>query len=254
MMNSQVIFLISAGCIFGGAMLGLLLSGLLPEGHLRDTSRDTVKVVIGMIATLAALVLGLLISSANSSFDAVDTAITQTGAKIILLDRALANYGPETKDVREQLRNTVIDGMEMFWPEERAEGSGLAGFERTTAMEDLQTKIRKLSPATDVQRQLLSQAEKLSGDLLEARWLLIAQAQHTISMTFLVVLLFWLTMLHIGFGLLAPRNATVITALIISALSVSGAILLILELNHPLTGMIKVSSAPLRKALEHLGR
>jgi hypothetical protein len=254
MMSSLIIGLISAGCIFGGAVLGLLLSGLLPEGHLRDKSKDTVKVVTGMIATLAALVLGLLISSANTSFDAVDTAITQSGAKIILLDRALANYGPETKEAREQLRNTVVAGIEMFWPSEKAEGSGFKGFERATGMEALQTKIRELTPTNDIQRQLRSEAEKLSGDMLEARWLLIAQAQHAIPMTFLVVLLFWLTVLHIGFGLLASRNATVITALIISALSVSGAILLILEMNHPMSGMIKVSSAPLRKALEHLGQ
>ena len=235
-------------------MLGLLLSGLLPEGHLRDNSRETVKVVTGMIATLAALVLGLLISSANTSFDAVDTAITQAGAKIILLDRALANYGPETKEVREQLRNTVVAGIEMFWPGEKAEGSGLKGFEQSSGMEALQTKIRQLTPTTDIQRQLRSEADKLSGEMLEARWLLIAQAQHTIPTTFVVVLLFWLTMLHISFGLLAPRNATAITMLLISALSVSGAILLILEMNRPLSGMIKVSSAPLRKALEHLGQ
>jgi hypothetical protein len=235
-------------------MLGLFLSGLLPERHLRDTSRETVKVVTGMIATLAALVLGLLISSAKNSFDAVDTAITQAGAKIILLDRALAKYGPETKEVREQLRRTVVAGLDMFWPGEKAEGSGLAGFERTTAMEDLQAKIRELTPATDLQRRLVSQADQLSGDLLETRWLLIAQAQRTLPITFLVVLLFWLTMLHISFGLLAPRNATVITVLFISALSVSAAIFIIMEMNNPLQGMFKVSSAPLHKALEHLGQ
>ena len=121
-------------------------------------------------------------------------------------------------------------------------------------MEELQTKIRRLTPGTDLQRQLRSEGEKLSGEMLEARWLLIARAQHVVPKVFLVVLLFWLTMLHIGFGLLAPRNATVIAALIISALSVSGAMFLILEMNQPLSGMIKVSSAPLRKALEHLGR
>lgn len=254
MLSSQIIFIISAGCIFGGAVLGLLLSGLLPEGHLRDNSRSTVKVVTGMIATLAALVLGLLISSANNSFDAVDTAITQSGARIILLDRTLAHYGPETKDAREQLRSIVVVGIEMFWPKEKVQGAGLAGFERTTAMEELQSRIRDLTPATDTQRQLRSEAEKLSGEMLEARWLLIAQAQRAIPRVFLVVLLFWLTMLHVGFGLLAPRNATVITALVISALSVSGAMFLILEMNQPLDGMIKVSSAPMRKALEHLGR
>jgi protein-S-isoprenylcysteine O-methyltransferase Ste14 len=121
-------------------------------------------------------------------------------------------------------------------------------------MEELQTKIRELKPGTDVQRQLQTEAEKFSGDMLEARWLLIAQAQHTIPRAFLVVLLFWLTILHISFGMLAPRNSTAITVLLISALSVSGAIFLILEMYQPLDGMIKVSSAPLRKALELLGR
>ena len=122
------------------------------------------------------------------------------------------------------------------------------------SMEALQTKIRELTPTTDLQRQLRSEADKISGEMLEARWLLIAQAQHTMPTTFAVVLLFWLTILHLSFGLLAPRNATAITMLLVSALSVSGAILLILEMNRPLDGMIKVSSAPLRKALEHLGR
>jgi hypothetical protein len=254
MTNSQTILLISAGCIFGGAVLGLLLSPLLPTGHLRDNSRDTVKVVTGLIATLAALVLGLLISSAKNTFDAVDAAVTHSGAKVILLDRALANYGPETKEIREHLHGTVIAGIEMFWPGENAEGAGLVGFERTNGMEVLQAKIRELVPATDLQRQLRSEAERLSGEMLEARWLLIAQAQRSLPMTFVVVLLFWLTMLHISFGLLAARNATVITVLLISALSVSGAMFIILEMDHPLHGMIKVSSAPLRKALEHLGK
>ena len=254
MISSQAIFLISAACIFAGALFGLWLSRVVPDAHLRDNSRSTVKVVTGMIATLAALVLGLLISSANTSFDAVDTAITQSGAKVILLDRALANYGPETKDAREQLRRTIVTGIEMFWPREKSEGPGLGAFERSTGMEELQTKIRELNPGTDVQRQLQGEAEKFSGDMLEARWLLIAQAQHTIPRAFLVVLLFWLTILHISFGMLAPRNSTAITVLLISALSVSGAMFLILEMYQPLDGLIKVSSAPLRKAVELLGR
>ena len=250
----MIIFLISAGCIFGGAILGLLLSGLLPEGHLRDNSRDTVKVVTGMIATLAAWSWVFSSASAKNTFDTTEAEITQSGAKIILLDRLLANYGPETKATREQLRRTVVAGIEMFWPGETAQGSGFEGFERASGMEALQTKIRELTPTTDTQRQLLSQAQQISGDLRQARWLVIEQAQSALPMPFLVVLLFWLTMLHISFGLFAPRNATVITVLLISALSVSGAIFIILEMNHPLQGMIKVSSAPMRKALEHLGQ
>jgi hypothetical protein len=109
-------------------------------------------------------------------------------------------------------------------------------------------------PATDAQRQLLAQAQQISGELLQARWLLIEQAQNALPLPFLVVLLFWLTMLYASFGLFAPGNATVITVLLICAVSVSAAIFLIFELNRPLSGMIKVSSAPMLKALEHLGQ
>src|SRR5204863_6781240 len=128
MLSSLAIGLISAACIFGGALLGLLLQGLLPQHHLRDNSKDTVKVVAGTIATLSALVLGLLVGSAKSSFDVTNTAIVQNGAKIILLDRVLAAYGPETKDLREQFRGNVAAGIEMFWPVEKGEGPGMAGF------------------------------------------------------------------------------------------------------------------------------
>jgi hypothetical protein len=254
MISSPIIGLISAGCIFGGALLGLFLQGLLPEHHLRDNSKDTVKVTAAMIATLSALVLGLLVSSAKSSYDTMNNAITQNSAKIILLDRVLATYGPETKQVREQLRGAVVAGIEMFWPEEKSAGSGMTRFERANAMEMLQAKLRELTPATDTQRQLLAQAQQITGDMLQARWLAIVQAQTTLPIPFLVVVLFWLTMLHLSFGLFAPRNATVVAVLLISALSVSGAIFIILEMNHPLEGMIKVSSAPMRKALEHLGQ
>ncbi len=254
MTSPQTIFLISVGCIFGGALLGLLLSRVLPEHHLRDNSKDTVKVVAGTIATLAALVLGLLVGSAKNSFDALNTEITQSSTKVILLDRALAAYGPETKEAREQLRRGVITLIQTFWPEEKTEASGFAVFERTNKIETLQAKLRELTPATDAQRQLLSQAQQISSDLVQSRWLVIEQAQSALPVPFLVVLLFWLSMLHLSFGLFAARNATVITVLLISALSVSGAIFIILEMSHPLQGMVKVSSAPLRKAVEHLGQ
>jgi membrane-bound ClpP family serine protease len=131
---------------------------------------------------------------------------------------------------------------------------GFAVFERTNKIETLQAKLRELTPATDAQRQLFATAQQIISDLRQSRWLLIEQMQHVIPIPFLVVLLFWLTMLHISFGLLAPRNATVVTVLLISALSVSGALFIILDMTHPLQGMIKVSSAPMRNALEHLGQ
>jgi hypothetical protein len=253
-MSSLDIAFISAGCIFGGVLLGLLLQNLLPGHHLSSESKDTVKLAAGTIATLSALVLGLLVSSAKSNFDTTNAEITQGAAKIIQLDRLLANYGPETKDARELLLRSVTAGIAAFWPEDKLPATGMTAFEKANGIEEVQAKLRALTPANDAQRQLLAQAQQISGELIQFRWLLIEQAQSTLPRPFLVMVLFWLTMLHMSFGLFAPRNAMVMVVLFICALSVSGAIFLILEMNHPLSGFIKVSSAPMLKALEHLGQ
>src|SRR5438445_7837847 len=116
-MISLTIGLISAACAFGGVLVGMLLQKVLPEHHLDTPSKDTVKVGAGMLATLTALVLGLLVSSAKSSFDAMNAGIAQTGAKIILFDHILADYGPATKDTRAQLRPTVATTIARVEPE-----------------------------------------------------------------------------------------------------------------------------------------
>jgi hypothetical protein len=212
------------------------------------------KTAVGMMATLVALIIGLLVSSAKSSFDTTNASIVQSGAKIILLDRTLSAYGPEAGAAREQLRRTVAAGIETFWPDEKTDVSGLSVFERARGMEMVQGKLRELAPRDDAQRQLLSQAQQFAGDLSQTRWLVIEQMQNELPLPFLVVLVFWLTMLFVSFGLFAPRNRTVLTVLLLCACSMSGAIFLVLELNRPLDGSIRVSSAPMRKALEHLGR
>src|SRR5476651_999773 len=251
-MDSSTISIISVACIFGGALLGMGLRTLMPQHHLKDESRDTIKVGSGMIATLAALVLGLLVGSAKGSFDSTNTLMTQAAAKILLLDSVLANYGPEAKPPREQLRQATAAGIEIFWPTEKGVASGLSAFEKANAMEKMRAQIRQLAPATDAQRQLLAEAQSATGELLQMRWLLIEQAQGSLPPLLIIILLFWLTMLHLSFGLLAPRNTTAVIVLLISAISLSGAIFLILEMNHPLSGFVRVPAAPMLKALQIL--
>jgi hypothetical protein len=253
-MNSLTIGLISAGCIFGGVLLGMLLQKVLPPHHLASDSKDTVKVGAGMLATLTALVLGLLVSSAKGSFDAMNAGIAQTGAKIILLDHVLADYGPETKEVREQLRDSVASVIERIWPAKESGSGGLRAMETLDRPKILQAKLRELTPRNDLQKSLLAQATQISGDVLQTRLLLVEQQQNELPSVFLVLLIFWLTGLFISFGLFAPRNGTVLAVLLICALSVSSAIFLVLDLNRPLDGFIKVSSAPLRKAVELIGK
>lgn len=256
-MTAFTIALVSAVCIFSGVLLGLWLQTLLPNHHLTSDSKDTIKLGAGLLATLSALVLGLLVSSAKSSFDTMNAEVTQGAANLVYLDRVLADYGPETKAAREFLRANTVAGIATIWPEEKLSterASGLSAFEKMNGMELLQIKLLQLTPTNAVQRQMLMQAEGICQEQRQSRWVLIEQTQNKLPMPFLVMLLFWLTALHFSFGLFAPRNAMVIAVMFTCAVSVSGAIFLILEMNHPLSGLIKVSSAPMLKALEHLGQ
>ncbi len=253
-MSGTTIALITAGCIFSGTLLGLILNKMVPQHHLNADSKEAVKVGAGMISMMAALVLGLLVSSAKSTFDSTNAAVTQGGAKVILMDRLLANYGPETKEVRNELRRNVAAAIRMLWPEEGPTESNWQSFERNAPMEKLLEQIRELKPQTEAQRFLQAQAQALGHEILLTRWLQIEQAYVPLPMPFLVILLFWLTLLYTSFGLLAPRNATVITIMLLGALALATALFLIVEMSRPMAGAIKVSSSPLRNALEHLGR
>lgn len=252
-MNSTIVALVSVGCIFGGTLLGLALRRMLPAHHLSEDSKDAVKLGAGMISMMAALVLGLLVSSAKYNFDSANTAIVEGSARVILLDRVLANYGPEAKELREQLRQGVAATIAMLWPEERVQES-LAAFEKASLGEQLSRKLRALNPQNETQRDLQKEALDLCREMLLSRWLQIEQAQLTLPTPFLVILLFWLTLLYISFGLFAPHNPTVIVAMFLGALALATALFLIMEMNRPMAGSVKVSSAPMRKALEHLGR
>lgn len=249
------ISLVAFACIFGGTLLGMFLRTLLPDHHVSSESKDAMKLGIGMIATMAALVLGLLIASAKGSFDTMSSGIRQVGSRIILLDRVMANYGPETMEARDLLRRAVISSIQRIWPEDKIEAAVAKGREGRVDIEAVQDKLRQLSPRTDVQRGLQVQALQVSGEIAEARSLIIAQlGQGSIPMAFLVLLVFWLIIIFTSFGLVSPRNTTVIAVLLLCALSAAGSLYLILELDTPYGGLIKVSSAPLRIALANLGK
>ena len=249
-MSSLATSVIVFACIFGGALLGMVLRTVLPEHHLSAESKDIVKVGMGVVGTMAALVLGLLVASAKSSYDTQQSEVMQMSANVIFLDRILAHYGPETKDTRELLRGAVVRSLTLIWHEDNSQPT-----EPTAAgAEGLYDKILALAPQTDAQRTIQGQAFSLLSNLGQARWLLYEQAGSALPVPFLVVVVFWLTIIFISYGLFAPPNATVIATLVVCALSVSGAIFLVVELDRPFQGLMQISSAPLRNALAHFGQ
>jgi hypothetical protein len=253
-MSALAIAAIVFVCAFGSALMASRLRGALPQHHLSDDSIRVVTLGTGLVATLSALVLGLLISSAKTSFERIDDELTRTAARIVMLDRTLANYGPETAEARDLLRRSLTAAIDLIFP---GEGSSLAKVdtpERVAAIEQFQRKLRELAPQTNAQRLLHSRALELGNEVEHIRWLLIAQqANSAVSVPFLVIVVLWLAIIFAGFGLATANNATVAVTLFVCALSVSTAIFLILELGGPLDGMLRISSAPMRTALEHLG-
>lgn len=252
-MSPIEVSLIMFACVFGGAVFGMFLRVALPEQHQTADSKDVLKLLIGLIGTMAALVIGLLIATAASSYATRRTDFTQMSASIVVLDRELAHYGPETKDVRDLLKRVVTRELQITWSETGT--SPHAKFDPSTARADiLFDKIQELEPRNDVQRSPKAQLLTTVISLGQARWLLFEQSGSSIPIPFLVVLVIWLSLIFASFGLFAPPNATVIVALLLGALSVSGAIFLILELDLPFEGIIRISDEPLRKALAHLGQ
>lgn len=250
-MSSITVSLIVFACIFGGAVFGILLRGALPKHHLGADSKDIVKLGMGLVGTMAALVLGLLVASAKGSYDAQSAELTQLSANAALLDRGLALYGPETKETRALLRSAIARIFDELWSKD---GSSAPKTLPSASSGILYEKIQGLSPKNDTQRSLQVQALSIAVDLGKTRWLMYAQSNMSVSIPLLIVLVLWLTVIFISFGLFAPLNATVIASLFVSALSVSGAIFLILEMYAPYDGLVQISSAPLRAALAHLGQ
>jgi hypothetical protein len=229
----------------------MLLQRIVPERHLSTESKDFVKLGMGLIGTMAALVLGLLVGSAKSSYDSQKNNLVQMAVKIILLDRALAHYGPDTKEPRGMLRAAVTRVLAEIWPDDSSQPAQL---DPTAARaEGLYDQIQALAPKTDAQRQLKGEALTIARDIGQLRWSLFQQSGSAISPLFLLVVVFWLSVIFAGFGLTAPTNPTTTVTLMLCALSVAGALFLILELDRPFGGMIQISSTPLRNALAQLG-
>jgi hypothetical protein len=252
-MTALAVSLVVFAVVLGGTVLGAGLRSLVPKSHLSEESRDVIKIGIGLIATLSALVLGLLVASAKGSYDRKSEEIRESAAKLILLDRTLRQYGPETRPLRDRIQRAMMAKVNLSWVESGSRPPADGAPEAGTA-DELHAMLSALSPANDNQRALRSQAQQLGSELAQTRWLLLEQRGSSIPMPFLVVLVIWLAVIFGSLGLFAPRNATVYVVIFVCALSVSGAILLILEMDRPFEGLLRISDAPMQTAISEMKR
>ncbi len=251
--GALAVALIVLACVLGGATLGVVLRGLLPKDRLSDESKDIIKLGTALLSTLTALVLGLLITSAKSSADVTADEVKQIAAKIIQLDRNLRHYGPEADEVRGLLRRMVTANTDLLWsgaasPVRTALGKGGAN------IEEIQEKLRALAPHSDAQRWLQTRVLQITADVEQVRWLALERSEKSVQVPILVALVLWLVVIFTGFGLLAPRHGFIYAVIFACALSVSGAIFLILELHQPFAGLLRISDAPMRHAIAEMSQ
>lgn len=245
--------LLALACTFGGALAGMWIRTRLPDPHLTDAAKDTVKLGVGLIATMTALVLGLVTASAKNAFDSVDSAVKHTAMDLLTFDRALARYGPETKPIRTELKELVGRKIDAIWPRDEATPQ-LDPSHSTASLESVVEKVRLLTPRDESQKHLQNRAVDLAETLLASRWQAVSLSAASIPVPFLLILQCWLAIIFMSFGLFAPRNLTVVVVLLLCSLSVAGAQFILLEMDRPLGGLIKVSPDPLRFAYERLNR
>jgi hypothetical protein len=237
----------------GGTLGGMLVRAKLPDRHLSDASQSVVKLGIGVVSTMAALVLGLLIASAATSYNVKRGQINQITAEFIFLDRALAEYGTEADPIRSGLRQAIAPLVARIWRDDNADEKQKAPFAPDVGAEALFRQIKLLSAKSDFERFAQDQALNAATQLAQTRLLLFAQSSSEVPVPFLAILIFWLVFIFFSFGLPAPPNLTIFTILLICAFSASAAIFLILEMSDPFNGLMMIPSAPLQNALTPLG-
>ncbi len=253
-MGDTTIALLALGCSALGLVAGTVARAIIPQSHLHEESKDVIKAATGLIATLVALVLGLLVASSKSTFDSTDSGINAVATRLVQLDRTLVRYGPETAPLRELLRHDVRAKIDQYWPADGSLTPDARGLADSSTVEEFQKALKQLAAQSDDQRMFKEQAVKIALDVEQLRWQTFMQSRGSLPTAFLVILCFWLGVLFASLGLLAPRNLTAYSAVGVSVLSVACAIFLILEMNEPLEGIVRVSGAPLERALEIISK
>jgi hypothetical protein len=241
---------ISFAFIFGGALGGIWLRLMLPDARLSSDAKDVVRLSMGLIATISAVVLGLLIASAKSAYDAKTTKLKEIAVSVILTDNMLAQYGPDALPARKSLRAAIGPSLERIW--EDREGTKGGPFQISPEALTFYEAIHNLSPATDAQRAIHTRLVQLVTEIARERLALFAQAGNAIPGPFLAILVFWLAMIFASFSLFARAQPLIVVALFICCLSSAAAIFLILEMERPFNGIMAISAAPLRSALPPL--
>lgn len=251
-MHSNFISLICFLGMFGGAMLAQVAARRLSEHHVSPGTQDTVKLGVGMVAAMTSLILGLMTASVKSNFDDTDKDVHTYALSILSLETELRHAGSAGCQPQVLLMDYTRAVLQENWvvtgdlPHTRTEATS------ADILLSLDTAIRSWQPDTDLLKEVRAAAISNLRAILTTRWAVSEEAVASVPGPFLFVLIVWLSLIFISFGLFAPRNTIVSVFFFMCALSIGGALFLILEMSGPFDGLIRVSPQPLVRALEFI--
>jgi hypothetical protein len=250
-LNPLIVAMIIFVTVLVGAFAGWAIRQRLPDHLLTEETKSVVSVSMAMVATISALVLGLLISNANSSFSALGGEVTALSAQILRLDRILNRYGSDADSARQTLLQYASQTATDLFPdnERKVQFNNPSTYQLLQQLED---EMLNLKPANARDQWWLGQAMTLAGKIGDGRWLISQQVGQGTPKAFVGLLTFWLTTLFASFGLFAPRNLTTVVFLTLCAIAVAGAVGMILELEKGFGGLVHISPQPLRRAVNTL--
>lgn len=240
--------------IFSGTLLGMLIGRLLPPQHATSEMKAGISLSMAVVGTMSALVLGLMMSNAINTFSDRNADVVRISAEIIRLNRLLRRYGPEADVARGTLRRYTAMKFDDLFPQGPGEKPKLDDPAAVNMLERLQDLILSLKPGNDRHRWLSAQALQVAADLSQTRWLLVTEDRASVPVPALILIVFWLALLLASFGLFAPRNITMTVALFLCCLVTSSALMMVVELYSPFEGIVRLSDAPMRYAIELIGR
>ncbi|HEY9133759.1 MAG TPA: hypothetical protein VIM98_18555 [Dyella sp.] len=238
---------------WAGLWLGAVLANRMPRDHLSADTRTSAQIGINMMATLTALVLGFMITSARSSFDHATDDVVEVSTSIVMLDRALSGYGKESEPERDQLRAFLARATARVAPDGRVKQMVFrVPVTNVSLLTQLQQSILNLKPANDAQRWFQARALTLSGELSRQRVATSEQSEQSVPAVLLLIVSAWVVLIFVGLGAFTVHNRSVRVVLVCSALAFAGSVFLILEFETPYSGIIRVSGQPLLNAAEEL--
>ena len=254
-MISVTLFALAFLCPLAGTGIGIALRRRLPEHHLSRDSIDVIKLAMGLMATLVALTLGLLIQSASRYRATVETEYRQILASIVHLDEYLQAYGPDAREIREHIRHVAARSFQARWPSEDFGPTGPMPDAGRSQFTDVQRQIVGLEPANAAQRWFQSQALQITNRLSDLRWLVMNQEATTAPLVSVFILIFLSSIAIFGsFSLYVRPNPTVFTVISLTALAIAGATFLIVEMNNPFHGLLYISSRGAHAVVQVIGQ